>query len=497
MALALKGHKMLASNTQIKGMYINGNWVRCARDFDDIDPSTGNIWAQIPDGGRAEALEAIAAAQTAFPDWAALHFQERAKIMLNAAEIWEKRKMDYVAVAQAEGGGWFGKGLFETGYVPEVFRAAAAMCYNAIGEMLPSQHGKVSMVERVPMGVVSVISPWNMPGILTARGFAFPLAAGNTIVLKPSEDTPYAGGLYFAEIMEEAGAPNGVFNVVTCSRDRVAEMGDELVENPRVKGISFTGSTPVGRQIAAKAGAHLKKACVELGGKDSLIVLEDADMERATSAASFGSFMHQGQICMSVEKVLVHQDIYPEFLRQFAARAAKLKTGDTADPSNTIGPLINDRQVARVKFQIEDALAKGAKAILGGRIWDRFVEPTILTNVTPDMAVWQDETFGPVAVVVPFSSDAEAIALSNDTEYGLSSGIITADESRALAMSRKLETGMCHVNCSSVNDEPHVPFGGSKASGVGKHGGKWSMETFTETRWITLDRGQRPFPPVF
>jgi len=488
---------MLDNPTQIKGMYIGGDWVHTARSFDDINPSTGDVWALIPNGGRTETRDAIAAAQAAFPGWAALHFQERARILLKAADIWERRKMDFVAAAQAEGGGWFGKGMFEAGYVPEVFRAAAAMCYNAVGEMLPSQHGKVSMVERVPMGVVGVISPWNMPGILTSRGFAFPLAAGNSIVLKPSEDTPYAGGLFFAEIMEEAGVPRGVFNVITCSRDRVGEMGDELVENPLVKGISFTGSTPVGRQIAAKAGAHLKKACVELGGKDSLIVLEDADMERATSAASFGAFMHQGQICMSVEKVLVHESIYPEFLRQFVARAAKLKTGDTADQGNVIGPLINDRQVERVKFQIEDALAKGARAVLGGHIRDRFVEPTILTNVSPDMAVWQDETFGPVAVVVPFRTDAEAIALNNDTEYGLSSGIISADEHRALEMSRKLQTGMCHVNCSSVNDEPHVPFGGSKASGVGKHGGKWSMETFTETRWITLDRGGRPYPPVF
>jgi aldehyde dehydrogenase (NAD+) len=353
------------------------------------------------------------------------------------------------------------------------------------------------MAVRQPMGVISVISPWNMPGILTARGFAFPMAAGNTVVLKPSEDTPYAGGLFFAEVLEEAGVPRGVFNVVTCSRERVAETGDEMVENPLVKGISFTGSTAVGRHIAAKAGAHLKKACVELGGKDSLIVLDDADMERATQAASFGSFMHQGQICMSVEKVLVQESVYPEFLRRFVERAARLKVGDTADKANVIGPMINDRQVARVKHQIEDAVARGARVALGGRIRDRFVEPTILTHVTPDMAVWREETFGPVAVVVPFRTDAEAVALNNDTEYGLSAGIITADEARALAMARQLETGMCHVNCSSINDEPHIPFGGTKASGLGRHGGRWSVETFTETRWITLDRGHRPFPPVF
>ncbi|MEM6460745.1 MAG: aldehyde dehydrogenase family protein [Pseudomonadota bacterium] len=482
---------------QIKGLYIGGQWVQTAQHFDDINPSDGSVFAQVPDGGRAETRAAIDAAQTAFPGWSDLMYTERAHFMLKIADVLERRKMDYVSAAMAEGGGWFGKGMFESGYVPEVFRAAAAMCYNAVGEVLPSDHGKVSLVQRVPMGVVGVISPWNMPGILTSRGFAFPLAAGNTIVLKPSEDTAYAGGLFFAEVCEEAGLPPGVFNVITCSREQVGEMGDELVEHPLVKGISFTGSTPVGRQIAAKAGAHLKKACVELGGKDSLIVLEDADMDRATSAASFGAFMHQGQICMSVEKVLVQDSIYSDFLNAFVGRAAKLKTGDTANKDNVIGPLINGRQVERVKAQIEDALKKGAKAVLGGGIHDNFVEPTILTNVTPDMAVWQDETFGPVAVVVPFKTDAQAIALNNDTEYGLSAGIITQNENRALDIARQLETGMCHVNCSPVNDEPHVPFGGTKASGVGKHGGRWSMETFTETRWITLDRGQRPYPPVF
>lgn len=481
----------------LKGMYINGQWVTPAGTFDDINPSDGSVWAKARDGGMSEARSAIDAAQAAFPAWSTLMFQERAEYMLKIADIIKRRQTDYAIANQGEAGGWFGKGMFEAGYAVEVFRAAAAMCYQSVGEILPSEHGKLSTAQRVPMGVISVISPWNMPCILTARGFAFPMAAGNTIVLKPSEDTPFCGGLFFAEVLEEAGVPPGVFNVVTSSRDRVAEMGDELVENPLIKGISFTGSTPVGRSIAAKAGAHLKKCCVELGGKDSLIVLDDADMERATSSASFGGFMHQGQICMSVEKVLVHESIYHDFLAQLKARVAKLKMGDTGDKSNVIGPLINDRQVERVASQIEDAVAKGAKVEIGGGVSGRFVQPTILTNVDTSMKVWQDETFGPVVVVVPFSTDDEAIALNNDTEYGLSSGIITRNEARALAMSKRLETGMCHVNCSSVNDEPHVPFGGSKASGVGRHGGRWSMETFTETRWITLDRGRRPYPHVF
>ena len=481
----------------LKGHYIAGRWVTPMRRFADINPSTGGLYAEAPDAGRAEMRAAIEAAQAAFPAWAGMKFTERAHLMQKISDVWERRAPEFIAAVQAEGGGWFGKGAFEAHYVTEVFRSASAACYQNLGEVLPSEYGKFSTAVRSPMGVISVISPWNFPGILTARGFAYAMAVGNTIVLKPSEDTPFIGGLWFAEIMEEAGVPAGVFNVVACSRENVAEVGDEMIEHPFVKGISFTGSTPVGRAIAAKAGAHLKKACVELGGKDSLIVLEDAEMERATQAANFGSFMHQGQICMSVEKVLVQENIYAEFVEKFAARAARLKVGDTADRSNVIGPLINDRQVARVRAQLDDALAKGAKVVTGGKITGRFVEPTILSGVTPDMLVYRDETFGPLVPVIPFRTDDEAIAINNDTEYGLSAGIFTRDEARALAIARRLETGMCHVNCSSVNDEPHVPFGGSKASGLGRHGGRWSIETFTETRWITLDRGGRPYPPVF
>ncbi|MGA1644708.1 MAG: aldehyde dehydrogenase family protein [bacterium] len=481
----------------IKGMYIDGRWRTGTGTFADLNPSDNSVWATIPDGGRSETRAAIEAAQEAFYEWAEMPFTHRANHLLKVAEIWESRIPEFVAAMQSEGGGWVGKGRFEGGYVAEVFRAAAAMTYGAIGEVLPSEHGKFSTAVRYPMGVVAVISPWNFPGILSSRGFAFPLAAGNTIVLKPSEDTPYCGGLFFAEVMEEAGIPKGVFNVITCSRENVVKMGDELIENPLVKGVSFTGSTQVGRSIAAKCGAYLKKCCVELGGKDSLIVRADADMERATQAANFGSFMHQGQICMSVEKVLVQRSIFNEFMEKFVARAARLKVGNTADPENVIGPLINDRQVDRVKSQLEDAIAKGAKVELGGKIEGRFVYPTILTGVTPAMLVYQDETFGPVVPVIPFETDEEAISIANDTEYGLSSGIITADEEKALQMARQLETGMCHVNCSSVNDEPNVPFGGTKASGLGRHGGRWSMETFTDTRWITLERGGRHFPPMF
>lgn len=480
------------------GLYIGGRWAHPGRSFNDLNPADGSVWARVPDAGLADARAAIDAAQAAFPAWAGLMFQQRSHLMIKIAEIVERRQKDLVDALRSEGGGWVGKGMFEAGYVPEVFYAAAASNYAAIGEVLPSENGKLSMALRRPMGVVTCISPWNFPALLTARGIAFALAAGNTVVLKPSEETPYTGGLFFAEVFDEAGVPPGVLNVVTCSREQVAAIGDELIDHPRIKGISFTGSTPVGRMIAARAGAHLKKACVELGGKDSLIVCDDADLERATQAANFGSFMHQGQICMSVEKVLVQDTIFEPFVQRFVERAAKLKVGDPSrDEGAVIGPLINDKQAAKVKEQIDDAVAKGATVLLGGGVRGRFVEPTILLGVTPQMKVYQEETFGPVVPVIPFHSDDEAVAIANDTEYGLSSGVMTRDEARGLRIAQQLDTGMCHVNCSSVNDEPHVPFGGAKASGLGRHGGRWSHETFTETRWITLDRGGRPYPPMF
>lgn len=482
---------------QFNSLYIGGRWVPINRSFPTYNPSDGSVWADVPDAGLRETRQAIDAAQAAFPEWSSLPFQHRSRMMTKFADLLEKRRPDFVAAIVNEGGGWFGKGMFEVGLAADCWHAAAAACYTSVGEVLPSEHNKVSLAVRKPLGVVSVISPWNVPLVLTSRPMSFALAAGNTVVLKPSEETPYCGGLLFAELAEEAGLPPGVLNVITCSRETVAEVGDEMIENPDVKGIVFTGSSAVGRQIAARAGAHLKKCCIELGGKDALIVCDDADMERAVGSASFGSFMHQGQICMSVEKLLVQENIYDEFMSKFSARAAKLKVGPTSDKDNVIGPLINDKQAAKVKDQIDDALAKGAQAVVGGGVDGRFVEPTVLTGITPEMKVYREETFGPVVPVIPYRTDDEAVAIANDTEYGLSSGVITQDENRGLAIAQKLETGMCHINCSPINDEPHAPFGGVKSSGVGRYGGRWSMENFTETRWITMDRGERPYPPVF
>ena len=478
--------------------FASGEWKKPPSSFEDLNPSDDSVWANVADASRVDVKNAINSAHEAFREWSILPFTSRAEFMLKIAAEIERRKDDLVKAVQGEGGGWFGKGMYEAHALQEIFRAAAGAAYGSIGEMLPSASGKISMAVRRPMGVVSIISPWNFPTLLSARQFSFPLVAGNTIILKPSEETPYCGGLFFAEVCDAVGLPAGVFNVITCSRENVVGIGDELVENPKVKGIAFTGSTAVGRSIAAKAGAHLKKCCIELGGKDALIVCDDADLDRAAQLANFGSFMHQGQICMSVEKLLVHEKVFQPFLEKFKARAAKLQVGNPLkDPNNVIGPLINDKQANNVREQIEDAVQKGARVELGGKVNGRYIEPTILTGVTPDMLVYQNETFGPVAPVIPFRDDAEAIALANDTPYGLSSGVCTRDEYRGMEIAQALDTGMSHINCSPVNDEPNAPFGGAKSSGVGRYGGRWGMENFTETRWITIERGGKKIPPVF
>jgi aldehyde dehydrogenase (NAD+) len=318
---------------------------------------------------------------------------------------------------------------------------------------------------------------------------------GNTVVLKPSEETPVAGGLFLAEIFEEAGIPKGVLNVITCSRDNVAEVGNELITNPKVKGISFTGSSAVGREIAREAAYHLKRFGMELGGKDALIVLDDADMDKAVDAAAFGTFMHQGQICMSVERIIVDESVVDEFTDRLVRHVKKLGVGDPRQ--NPIGPVINQKQLDKIHRQVTEAVERGADLLTGGTYKGLFYQPTVLTNVNRSMLVFREETFGPVAPIIAVSDEEEAIAVANDSDYGLAAGIITRDEERGLRVARQLETGIAHVNDSSVNDEPHVPFGGVKSSGIGRHGGKASIELFTETRWITLERGGRHYPPPF
>ncbi|MEL7344543.1 MAG: aldehyde dehydrogenase family protein [Pseudomonadota bacterium] len=478
-----------------KGLSIGGKWrPGSGGEFDVFNPATGKVWAHAPDGTRADATAAIEAASEAQKSWAALPFHVRADHLLKVADVLEKRRPDFVAALTSECGGWIRKGMFETGYTPKVYRSAAAAAYLPTGETLASDHNKTSVVERTPLGVISVISPWNVPLLLSSRGLGVALAVGNTVVLKPSEETPITGGLMIAEVFEEAGMPPGVLNVVTCSRDNVAAVGDELVTNPLIKAISFTGSTAVGRSIAATAGGLLKKACVELGGKDSLLVLDDADIDRAVHAARFGAFFHQGQICMSAEKIIVDASLEDVFMTKFMAATQELGLGDPSQVENHLGPMINETQAAKVDARLAKARADGVTFHAGGGRDGLFYQPTIITGATPQMEIFHEEVFGPVANIIFAGDEDEAVALANDCQYGLSASIMTRDVERGLRIARRIESGMAHVNDTTIYDEPTVPFGGVKNSGLGRHGGRWSAETFTETRWFTVERGGRKTP---
>ena len=478
-------------------MYIDGKWVDSSsgKTFEDHNPYTGDVYANVPAGNAEDARSAIDAAKAAFPEWAATPPAAKRQIFLKAADVMESRQDDLVQAMMEEVGGTIGISMFQMGFVPGLFRMAASAAYDVKGEIIPADHANsFFMAMRQPAGVVACFAPFNVPYILGSRSFTLPIAYGNTAVLKPSEDAPLTGGLLLAEIFEEAGLPPGVLNVVTSTREAAEEIGDEMIANPSVRRISFTGSTEVGRVIAEKAGRHLKRAVLELGGKDPLIILGDADVDYAIDAAAWGAFLHQGEICMSTERIIVEKSIAKEFTEKLKERAESLPMGDPTDPATAIGPLINQRAIDKVHNQVEEAVAAGANLVTGGQHDNLVYHPTVVTDVKPDMQLFREQTFGPVAPIVVVDDAEEALAVANDSDYGLSSGILTNDFNRALDMAMRLETGMVHIGDQTVNDEPQAPFGGVKGSGYGRFGGQAALDEFTELRWINVQRVPRTFP---
>lgn len=483
--------------TETHRMYIEGEWVEASSKdhFEDINPFTGEVYAKIPAGKRVDATRAIESAQAAFPKWANTAPTVKREIFLKAADIMERRQDELVKVMMEEVGGTIGISMFQMHFVPGLYRMAAGAAYDVKGEVLPADHANsFFMAIRQPVGVVGCFGPFNVPYILSSRSFVLPIAYGNTAVLKPSEEAPLSGGLLLAEIFDEAGLPPGVLNVVTGTREDSVEIGDEIIAHSAVRRISFTGSTEVGRIIAEKSGHHLKRAVLELGGKDPLIVLGDADVDYAVQAAAWGAFLHQGQICMSTERIIVERGIADEFIDKLKNLAEKLKMGNPTDPTVAIGPLINQRAVDKVDSHVQEAVAGGAELVTGGKHDDLVYHPTIVSKVTQDMRIFQDQTFGPVAVISVVDDAEEALAVANNSKYGLSSGIITNDFNRALDMAFRLDTGMVHIGDQTVNDEPQVPFGGVKGSGFGRMGGHAALDEFTELRWINIQRTPRTFP---
>ena len=443
---------------------------------------------------RENARAAAAAAELAFSAWSVTPPFERSRLLKRASELLMERQHDIATLVTEETGGTVGWGMFN------VQLGAAMLAYyagqtdlSAEEEEIPSHiPGKRAQAIRQPVGVVVGIAPWNAPVILGVRAVAAPLAYGNTVVLKASEVCPRTHGAIVGAL-RDAGVPSGAINLVTNDPDEAAEVVEDLIAHPAVRRISFTGSTRVGRRIAETAARHLKRCLLELGGNAPLVVLADADLERAVAAANFGSFMHQGQICMSTERIVIDRSVAEDFAGRLAERASSLRVGDPSEPDTQIGRLVNEAAVRRVAEHVEDAIAKGAKLVAGGEASGLFFPPTVLTDVTPEMRVYSEESFGPVVAIVPVDGVDEAVRVANDTEYGLSAAVFSADLGAAMQIARRLETGICHINDATVNDEPPMPFGGVKHSGWGRFGGKAALEEFTELRWITIQDSPRQY----
>ena len=456
-----------------------------------VNPANGKPVAKVFMSTPKEMTQAIDAADAAKEDWGKMSPADREIILIRAAEILEARRGEIVDVLIDEAGSTFGKAQFEVSFVVNMIRASSGEARRIFGQVIPSDvPGLLSFAIRRPLGVVGGISPFNFPLILSTKKVCLALAAGNTFVLKPSEETSLLG-LKIAEVFNEAGLPPGVLNVVPGDGPT---LGEAMVKDPRVKLISFTGSTAVGRQLAVQCATHGKKITLEMGGKSPLVILKDADMDYAVNTACFGLFIHQGQICMAGSRIIVEAPIYQAFLDRFVAKVKTLKVGDPRDPHTVIGPLIRGSQCEFIDKRIKSSVSAGARLLTGGGYKGHFFEPTVLADVVPGMEAFTEELFGPVASVIKAQDTDDALRLANNTRYGLSSAVLTNDLQLAMKFALGLEAGMVHINSSTIHDEPHIPFGGVKDSGVSREGGRWSMEEMTELKWITIQQGQRPYP---
>jgi len=455
------------------------------------NPYDQSTFAQVYMAGESDMRRAIDAAADAFPEWSKTPPAAREGILIKAAALLEERKKQFLDILISEAGSTVIKAGFEVMFTANMLRSAAGEARRLFGEVMPSDlPGLMSFALRKPLGVVAGISPFNFPLILGTKKLCMAIAAGNTFVHKPSEETSLLA-LAVAEVFNDAGLPEGVLNVVPGDGKTLAAV---IVEDPRVKLVTFTGSTAVGRLLAEQCGKAGKKLTLEMGGKNPLVVLKDADLDYAVDTAAFGTFIHQGQICMAGTRIVVEAPVYDDFVERFAKKVAGLKRGDPRDPATVIGPLIRAKQCPFIKAHLDEAVAKGARIVAGGNYEGQLFEPTVLADVTPEMSAFRTELFGPVAAVCRADDADHALRLANDNSYGLSSAVLTNDLQQALRFAEELEAGMVHINGPTVHDEPHIPFGGIKDSGLGREGGQWSMEEMTEMKWVTIQRGHRHYP---
>ncbi len=426
--------------------------------------------------------------------WADTPAAERAALMLRVVSIFDARKEEIIAWLVREAGSTRLKATIEWDLARTITLEAASMPSRVQGATMSSDiPGKENAVYRRPLGVVGVISPWNFPLHLSQRSVAPALALGNAVVIKPASDTPITGGLLLGRMFEEAGLPAGVLSVVIGPGSAI---GDDFVAHSIPSMISFTGSTPVGKNIGkiATSGRHLKKVALELGGNSAFVVLDDADVEQAVKAAVFGAFLHQGQICMAINRIIVDQGLYDRFVAGFITHASKLKVGDPSAVETVIGPIINKAQLEGLQQKIAKAREQGAKVLLEGEIHGQMVPPHVFGDVTPDMEISREEIFGPLVGIQKARDEQHALELANGTEFGLSSAVFSGDLDRGLRFARKIRAGMTHVNDMPVNDEAHLPFGGEKNSGLGRFNGDWAIEEFSTVQWVSVQRVPRQYP---
>ncbi|MFG3027989.1 aldehyde dehydrogenase family protein [Streptomyces sp. NPDC048253] len=455
------------------------------------EPATGDPLGTVDLAGAADVGPAAEAARAAQAEWARLPHFVRAGVLRKAGDLFTAHADELREWIVRESGSIPGKADFELHVAAQECYEAAALASRPAGQVLPSEAPRLSYTRRVPVGVVGVISPFNAPLILSIRSVAPALALGNAVVLKPDPRTAVCGGLALAAVFAEAGLPENLLHILPGG----AETGAALVADPQVPVISFTGSTGAGRAVGEAAGRHLKRAHLELGGNSALIVLEDADLDAVISTAAWGSFFHQGQICMTTGRHLVHASLYEEYVERLAAKADALAVGDPHRAQVHLGPLIDGGQLTKVHGLVEASTAAGAKLAAGGRHEDLFYRPTVLAGVDDDTPAYAEEVFGPVAPVRSFGTPDEAVALAARSAYGLSLGIVTRDAARGLDLAERIPTGIVHINDQTVNDEAVAPFGGVAASGTGaRFGGEANLEAFTDVRWTTVRADVAPYP---
>jgi benzaldehyde dehydrogenase (NAD) len=483
----------LLEQTEWEGRIYSGGWTEGSGGRLEVsDKATDEVLAVVGAASPADVRRAVEVARDAQPEWALTPGKERAGVLRRAAALLGEHAEEMTNWIVRETGSIGPKAGWELDYAIERLHATAALCIQPYGELVaPAERGQTSIAQRLPVGVVGQITPWNAPLALALRALAPALALGNAVVLKPDPQTPICGGLLLASILEQAGLPEGLVHVLPGG----AETGEAIVTDPLVAMVTFTGSSRVGRRVGQLAGGALKKVSLELGGNNAIIVLDDVDVEAASSAGSFGSFFHQGQICMTAGRHLVHEPVADAYREALARRARALPVGNPHTHEVAIGPMINDRQIERVERIVAETTAAGARILAGGTRDGRYYPATVLDAVAPDTPAFTEEIFGPVAPITTFATDEEAIELANRTEYGLVAAIQTGNPARGLALARRLHAGMIHINDQTIADEPNAPLGGVGASGNGgRFGSMAEWDEFTQWQWVTVRDTPKTYP---